>query len=130
MTRSRQWVVLSLSLIVLGCLTFAFKVVRLGYPVFPDQTGEQWVVQARLEIEPVKAPVRASLLLPVRATGFTVSNESFVSRDFGLTVEEDMFRRQANWAIRNLDDDRTLYYRATVIRDTRQRRFARRHAPI
>lgn len=126
MTRSRQWVVLSLLLIAVGGLVFAFKVVRLGYPVFPDQTSEQWVVQARLEIEPVKGPVRASLLLPVRSTGFTVSNESFVSRDFGLTVQEDMFRRRADWAIRSLDGDRTLYYRATVIKDTRQRRFANR----
>lgn len=126
MTRSRQWVVLSLLLIMVGGLVFAFKVVRLGYPVFPDQTSEQWVVQARLQIEPVKGPVRASLLLPVRSTGFTISNESFVSRDFGLTVQEEMFRRRADWAIRSLDGDRTLYYRATVIKDMRQRRFATR----
>jgi hypothetical protein len=126
MTRSRQWVVLSLLLIMVGGLVFAFKVVRLGYPVFPDQTSEEWVVQARLEIEPVKGPVRASLLLPVRSTGFTISNESFVSRDFGLTVQEEMFRRRADWAIRSLDGDRTLYYRATVIKDMRQHRFATR----
>lgn len=126
MTRSRQWVVLSLLLIMVGGLVFAFKVVRLGFPVFPDQTSEQWVVQARLEIEPVKGPVRASLLLPARSTGFTVSNESFVSRDFGLTVQEEIFRRRADWAIRSLDGDRTLYYRATVIKDMRQHRFATR----
>jgi len=126
MTRNRQWVVLSVLLVALGSLTFAYKVVRLGYPVLPDQTSEQWIVQARLEIEPVKGPVRASLLLPVRSTGFAVSNESFVSRDFGLTVEEDLFRRQADWAIRSLDANRTLYYRATLIRDTRQSRFATR----
>ena len=126
MTRSRQWVVLSLLLIMVGGLVFAFKVVRLGYPVFPDQTSEQWVVQARLQIEPVKGPVRASLLLPVRSTGFTISNESFVSRDFGLTIQEEMFRRRADWAIRSLDGDRTLYYRATVIKDMRQHRFATR----
>ena len=126
MTRSRQWVVLSLLLVLLGGITFAYKVVRLGYPVLPDETGEQWLVQARLEIEPVKGPVRASLLLPVRSTGFTVTNESFIPRDFGLTLEENMFRRQADWAIRSLDSDRVLYYRATVIRDTRNSRFANR----
>ena len=126
MTRSRQWMILSLLLMTVGVLVFAWKVVRLGFPVFPDQTSEQWVVQARLEVEPVKGPVRASLLLPVRSTGFTVSNESFVSRDFGLTVQEDMFRRRADWAIRSLDGDRTLYYRATVIKDMRQQRFANR----
>ena len=126
MTRSRQWIVLSALLVAIGCLTFAYKVVRLGYPVLPDQTSEQWVVQARLEVEPVKGPVRASLLLPVRATGFTISNESFVSREFGLTVEDDPFRRQADWAIRSLEKNRTLYYRATVIKDTSEHRFATR----
>jgi len=92
--------------------------------VLPDETGEQWLVQARVEIEPVKGPARASLLLPVRSTGFTVSDESFVSRDFGLTIDEDMFRRQAHWAIRSLEGDRVLYYRATVMKDTRNQRFA------
>ena len=60
MTRSRQWVFLSLVLVALGGITFAYKVVRLGYPALPDQLGEQWLVQARVEVEPVKGPVRAN----------------------------------------------------------------------
>jgi hypothetical protein len=39
MTRSRQWVVLSLFLLALGSLIIAFKAVRLGYPLLPDQTS-------------------------------------------------------------------------------------------
>lgn len=124
MTRNRQWVVLSLLLLALGGLIIAFKVVRLGYPMLPDQTSEEWTVQARLEIEPGEGPVRASLLLPVRSTGFTVSDENFISREFGLTIEDDLFRRQADWAVRHLSGPRVLYYRATVIADTRDRRFA------
>ena len=93
-------------------------------PYLPDQTSDQWIVQARLEIEPVDGPVRASLLLPVRSTGFTVSDENFISRGFGLTIEEELFRRQADWAIRNLSSTKSLYYRATVITDTRRHRFA------
>lgn len=126
MTRSRQWVVLSLFLMALGSLTFAYKVVRLGYPALPDQASEQWVVQVRLEILPQEGPVRASILLPSRPTGFAVSAENFISRGFGLTLEEDSFRRQADWAIRSLGEPRTLYYRATVITDLRNRRFAKK----
>jgi hypothetical protein len=124
MTRSRQWIVLSLVLMALGGLIIAYKVVWLGYPSIPDQTSEQWIVQARLEIEPVDGPVRASLFLPVRSTGFTVSDENFISRGFGLTIEEELFRRQADWAIRSLSSTKSLYYRATVITDTRRHRFA------
>jgi hypothetical protein len=126
MTRSRQWIGLSLLLMVLGGLIIAYKVVWLGYPLRPDHTSEQWTVQARLEIEAVEGPVRASLLLPVRSTGFTVSDENFISRGFGLTIEEEPFRRQADWAIRSLAETKTLYYRATVITDTRSPRFAGR----
>jgi hypothetical protein len=90
----------------------------------PDQTSEEWTIQARLEIEPTGGPVRASLMLPVRSTGFTVSDENFISRGFGLTIEEELFRRQADWAIRSLSGTKALYYRATVISATRDRRFA------
>jgi hypothetical protein len=124
MTRDRQWIVLSIFLVVLGGLICAYKVVRLGYPLLPDQTSEQWSIQARLEIEPTKGPIRASLMLPVRPSGFTISNENFVSRGFGLTIEEDLFRRQADWAIRRLSGSKTLYYRGTVFADTHKRRIS------
>ena len=74
MTRNRQWIALSLLLMVLGGLIIAYKVAWLGFPYLPDQTSDQWIVQARLEIEPVDGPVRANLLLPVRSTGFSVAN--------------------------------------------------------
>lgn len=124
MTRSRQWVVLSLTLLLVGGLLMAYKAFRLGFPLMPDDSGEEWIVQARLEIEPVQGPVRAALLLPARSSGFMVSAENFISRGFGLTLEEDLFRREADWAIRRLHEPKTLYYRATVIPDTRERRIA------
>ncbi|MFC1720019.1 UUP1 family membrane protein [Pseudomonadota bacterium] len=124
MTRDRQWIVLSIFLVVLGGLITTYKVVRLGYPIFPEQTSEQWSIQARLEIEPTKGPIRASLLLPVRPSGFTIGNENFISREFGLTIEEDLFRREADWAVRSLRGSKTLYYRATVFADTHQRRIS------
>ena len=37
MTRNRQWIVLSLLLMMLGSLIIAYKVVRLGYPAKPDR---------------------------------------------------------------------------------------------
>jgi hypothetical protein len=123
-TRSRQWLVLSLLLIILGGLIFSYKVFRLGFPAMPHDTSEQWLIQARLEIHPLEGPVRADLMLPVRSSGFMLSAENFISRGFGLTVEEGLFRRQANWAIRRLREPKILYYRATVIRDTQDRRFA------
>lgn len=123
MNRNRQWLVLSIVLMVVGGMLCAYKIFWLGYPWLPDQSSEQWSIQARLKIEPEKGPVRASLMLPARPSGFTVSDENFVSRGFGLTIEEDYFRRQADWAIRSLTGTRALYYRATVFEDTRRNRI-------
>jgi len=111
-------------LMLLGGLILAYKVVRLGFPPMPHATSEQWIVQARLEIHPLEGPVRAHLVLPARSSGFMVTAENFISRGFGLTVEEDTFSREANWAIRRLRESKILYYRATVIRDTRDRSLA------
>jgi hypothetical protein len=124
MTRNRQWIVLALGLILLGGLIFTYKVVRLGFPAWPDELSDQWVIQARLDVRPIEGPVRVSLMLPARSSGFMVSKENFISRGFGLTIEDDPFRRQADWAIRRLPEPSALYYRATVISDTRERRFA------
>lgn len=129
MSKNRQWIVLSLFLLLLGSLIFAYKVIWLGFPALPDLTSEVWMVQVRLEIQPEDGPVRASLILPSRSSGYTVSRENFISRGFGLTVEEDLFRRQADWAIRHLPESKTLYYRAMVMPDTQTTRFAKKPEP-
>jgi hypothetical protein len=117
---------LSLLLITLGSLIFAYKYVRLGFPPLPDTQSEAWSIQARLQLDPRTGPVRASLALPARPSGFTISEENFISRGFGLTLEEDTFTRRANWAIRRMRNPTTLYYRATVLPDTGKQSFAPR----
>ena len=89
MTRNRQWIFLTLVLMLLGGLIFAYKIVRLGFPAWPDETTDQWLIQVKLDVRPVDGPVRLSLMLPARSSGFLVSEENFISRGFGLTVEED-----------------------------------------
>jgi hypothetical protein len=111
---------------VLGALIFTFKVVRLGYPPFPDTESAAWSLQARLQLEPEKGAVRASLVLPAGPSGFSLAQENFISRGFGLTLQEEMLSRQADWAIRRLREPKTLYYRTLVIPDTQQRNFAAR----
>jgi hypothetical protein len=115
-----------LLLIALGALIFTYKVVRLGYPPYPDMESAAWTVQAKLELTPEKGAVRASLILPTRPSGFSLAQENFVSRGFGLTVKDGQFRRSADWAIRRLREPKSLYYRTLVIEDTRQGSFAPR----
>lgn len=117
MKRSRQWVVLALFLLLVSVATFAYKVRELGFPVMPEMTSQVWSVQARMELHRRGGPVKATLELPSRPSGFDVTEENFVSRGFGLTLAEERDRRRAEWAIRRLPQDRTLYYRAQISRD-------------
>ena len=126
MKRNRQWISLSLLLMLLGASIAAFKIIRLGYPTLPGTESVVWSVQARLYLEPDRGAVRANLLLPSRPSGFNIAFENFISRGFGLTMEEETFSRQADWAIRRLREPKTLYYRALIIPDTRRRGFAPR----
>ncbi len=129
MSKNRQWIVLSSLLLAIGALIFTYKVVWLGFPPLPDLESEVWTVQVRLEVQPEGGPVRVGLMLPSRSRGYTISNENFISRGFGLTVDEEIFRRRADWAIRHLPETKTLYYRATLIPEIRSRRFAQKPTP-
>lgn len=126
MKRNRQWITLSLLLMILGGLIIAFKTTRLGYPLLPDMKSMAWTVQARVHLEPERGAVRVNLALPARPSGYTIAQENFVSRGFGLTLEEQALNRQAEWAVRRMREPKTLYYRSTVIPDTRGRSFASR----
>ena len=71
-------------------------------------------------------PVRLSLELPSDPTGFSINEENFISRGFGLTINEYQAGRQVDWAIRRLRQSKTLYYRALVSPDGRSREIAGR----
>ena len=126
MKRNRQWVSLSLLLMLLGALILCFKLFRLGYPPFPDTESTAWSLQARVELEPGQGAVKAGLRLPVRPTGYSIAQENFVSRGFGLTIVDEPLHRQADWAIRRLREAKTLYYRAVIIPDIEHHPFAGR----
>jgi len=112
--RSKQWVVLAILLLLISAATFYYKVYKLGFPLLPEMTSQVWSVQARLELHHRSGPVKATLELPFHSSGFAVTEENFVSRGFGLTLAEEPNGRRAEWAIRRLPQDRTLYYRARI----------------
>jgi hypothetical protein len=69
---------LSLLLILLGAMSIAFKVVRLGYPPVPDMESAAWSLQARLQLEPESELFAAPA---AHATaGFQRYPENFISR--------------------------------------------------
>lgn len=101
-------------LTLVGLGVFLYKVFELGFPLAPRGEIEVWTVQVRLTIDGGTGPIKATLQIPRDPPRFTILEENFVSRGYGLTTEEGDESREARWAIRKARGRQSLYYRAQV----------------
>ncbi|QHS10557.1 inactive transglutaminase family protein [Sinimarinibacterium sp. NLF-5-8] len=91
-----------------------YKVRTLGYPVMPAAEVENWIIEARLGFEPSGGAIKTELAIPNDPTGFSILDENFVSRGYGLQTERRGPNRYATWTMRRPSGKQALYYRATV----------------
>lgn len=106
---------LALALTVTGLSLAWYKHHHLGFPLSPDATTDTWIIEARLGFEPIGGAVKAQLKLPEELPGFRVLEENFISRGYGIAVEEVEGRRTAVWTQRRPSGRQALFYRATLI---------------
>ena len=116
MSRAHLYVLAAL-LTLVGVGVFVYKSAVLGFPLAPEAETRVWTVQARFSIDAGRLPVKAVLQIPNGRPGFSILDESFVSRGYGLTLGEEQGEREARWAIRRAAGRQTLYYRAVVYAD-------------
>jgi len=120
----RHWMWLSLLLVVAGVSLIIWRVEVYGYPLLPGAEDETWTVQARVRIDPEQGPVKLTLKLPDKTPGLARLREDFISRGFGLDVQDKPDQRSATWSIRRSGSSSTLYYRAQFYRDPENQAFA------
>lgn len=99
---------LLLCLIGLGLCAYKWQVLKV--PISAGKRTPVWTVEARASFVS-HGKVKADLQLPGSTPGFEVLGEDFVSRAFGLALEEQHGQRQALWSIRRSNGPQTLYYR-------------------
>ena len=98
--------------------TFYHKVVNLDLPVRPDQMENAWSVEAHIDfVARSDVPVRVEFPLPESQPGFSRISEDFVTRQFGLSLEQVDGNRHAIWSVRRASGEQSLYYRAVFYRD-------------
>ncbi|MBB6094337.1 hypothetical protein HNQ60_003218 [Povalibacter uvarum] len=108
-------------LTVLALSMFAYKAKMLGFPVMPQQQTQIWTIEAAVSFTPGPAAVKATLRIPSLTPGYSLMDENFISRGFGVTTRPAAAGREAQWAVREASGPQTVYYRAVVYRDpTRQ----------
>jgi hypothetical protein len=107
---------LAFGLAAVGLVLFTYKALVLNFPLSPGAESHTWKVEARISFEPGKEPVKVTLFTPRSTRRYTIINEAFISRGYGLTTSLDGPNRQATWSIRQARGLQNLYYRAEVVR--------------
>nr|WP_265416038.1 UUP1 family membrane protein [Orrella marina] len=93
---------------------FLYKVEVLKMPLTPAREMPTWTVEATIRFAPTGGSVKADFLIPQYMPGFTLLDESFISRGYGLTTEQIGPNRMATWTQRRPTGQQTVYYRMSV----------------
>jgi len=117
--RTTHGLALALLLVLIGLAMFTWKVRAFGFPIMPDETSVLWSVQAQIVADPGDAALKIEMQLPTRTPGFSLTDEHFISRGFGLAVDDDAWQRTAIWTLRRASNRQTLFYRAVFFQDDR-----------
>jgi hypothetical protein len=97
------------------------KVDRLKLPLSPGTETSVWTAEVRIRFTGRAGPAKVTLRLPREPRNFTVLDEDFVSRGFGLRVDDEPGSpRQAAWTIRRSQGEQALYYRLKAFVEPRQ----------
>ena len=118
--RNKHLYMLCCLLAFIGLGAFLFKALALNFPVWPGKKSETWNIEAQISFTALEGPVKLSLHLPRNSRRFTIINENFISRGYGVTTSVKGGKRIAIWSIRRSKGPQTLYYSATVRRMQRE----------
>lgn len=117
MRHTLHWSLLALVLVSVGLAIVYYKHTELGYPLIPGLIEDSWTVEVRLQMRAGTGPIKVELLLPRSTPGIGLLQENFISRGYGLSVEETQDERRAIWTIRRATGQQTLYYQGVFYRD-------------
>jgi hypothetical protein len=112
--------VVAIGLTVIGLGLFFYKALILDFPLVPETKSYIWEIEARVTFMAKNEPVKVSLFIPDNPRNFTILNENFISRGYGLSTAREDGNRKVTWSIRKDKGDQSLYYRASVRRVDRK----------
>ena len=107
-------ILLVLVLLVIGGVSIHYQVFHIGVPLKPEEKNLVWTIDAKVDFNAQKnRPIKVKMTLPPQNDRFITLNESFISRNYGVTLhgDEDELNRESLWSIRRAEGPQTLYYR-------------------
>ncbi|HSC84580.1 MAG TPA: inactive transglutaminase family protein [Pseudomonas sp.] len=102
-------------LVTVGILVTAYQIFYLGIPVTEDETDELWNIDAKVEFQAnPHEPVKVQMFVPPLNQDYVSLNESFISNNFGFSVNRIDGNRKVTWSARRASGNQTLYYRLVL----------------
>jgi len=107
--------VLIFVLVALGISITAYQIFVLGIPVTEDETDDLWNIDAKVEfVASPREPVKLQMFVPPLNQEFVSLNESFISNNYGVSVNRVDGNRRVTWSARRASGKQTLYYRLVL----------------
>ena len=102
-------------LVLLGLSITCYQIFVLGIPVTEDETDDLWNIDAKVEfVSSTKDPVKIQMYVPPLNRDFVSLNESFISNNYGVSVNRADGNRKVTWSARRANGPQTLYYRLVL----------------
>lgn len=102
----------------LGTVVAVFKWLVLGFSFQPGAVTDLWEIEFKVQFQATGGPVKVEMYIPVNVHPYTIVDENFVSRGFGLTTIRRKGNRLAIWSKRESSGTQGLYYRAAIQKTT------------
>jgi hypothetical protein len=113
-------------LVSLGVAITAYQIFYLGIPVSEAETDNLWNIDAKIEFQASpKEPVKIKMYIPPLNKEYVSLNESFISNNYGVSINRDGGNRRATWSARRASGNQTLYYRLVLTK-----RFSDEKPPV
>ncbi|AYC32699.1 hypothetical protein D3880_09995 [Pseudomonas cavernae] len=102
-------------LVTLGILITAYQIFIVGIPVTEDETDDLWNIDAKVEFQAnPKSPVKLQMFVPPLSQDYVSLNESFVSKNYGVSINRVDGNRKVTWSARRASGNQVLYYRLVL----------------
>ena len=102
-------------LVTVGVLVTAYQIFVLGIPVTEAETDNMWNIDAKVDFQAVPhTPVKVQMYVPPLGQDFVSLNESFISNNYGVSVNRVDGNRKLTWSARRASGNQTLYYRLVL----------------
>ncbi|WP_144937587.1 inactive transglutaminase family protein [Pseudomonas alabamensis] len=102
-------------LVLLGVAITAYQIYVLEIPVTENETDDLWNIDAKVEfVASSKDPVKVQMFVPPLNRDYVSITESFISNNYGFSVNRADGNRKVTWSARRVSGDQTLYYRLVV----------------